>query len=84
MEVAELCFPQLNNSCKTPTHPYTEAILIYVLLSFISVLTVALNLLVIISISHFRQIRLSYVLFFFYLYLKMFPYYCDISEKKAF
>ncbi|XP_039674275.1 trace amine-associated receptor 13c-like [Perca fluviatilis] len=54
---AELCFPQLNSSCKKPTLPHTEAMLIYVLLSSISLLTVALNLLVIISISHFRQLH---------------------------
>nr|XP_046260198.1 trace amine-associated receptor 13c-like [Scatophagus argus] len=53
----ELCFPQLNSSCKKPTHPYTEAMLIYVLLSSISLITVTLNLLVIISISHFRQLH---------------------------
>ncbi|XP_029315395.1 trace amine-associated receptor 13c-like [Cottoperca gobio] len=56
-EGAELCFPQLNSSCKKPTHPHTEAMLIYVLLSSISLITVALNLLVIISISHFRQLH---------------------------
>ncbi|XP_035030881.2 trace amine-associated receptor 13c-like [Hippoglossus stenolepis] len=54
---AVLCFPQLNNSCRKPSHPYTEAMLIYVLLSSISIITVALNLLVIISISHFRQLH---------------------------
>ncbi|XP_076603717.1 trace amine-associated receptor 13c-like [Chaetodon auriga] len=57
MEGVELCFPQLNASCKKPTKPYTEAMLIYVLLSTISLFTVALNLLVIISISHFRQLH---------------------------
>ncbi|XP_040913355.1 trace amine-associated receptor 13c-like [Toxotes jaculatrix] len=53
----ELCYPHLNSSCKKPTHPYTQAMLIYVLLSSISLVTVALNLLVIISISHFRQLH---------------------------
>ncbi|XP_042351139.1 trace amine-associated receptor 13c-like [Plectropomus leopardus] len=57
LEGAELCFPQLNSSCKKPTKPHAEAMLIYVLLSSISVITVALNLLVIISISHFRQLH---------------------------
>lgn len=56
MEGAELCFPQLNSSCKKPVHPQTEAMLIYVLLSSIALITIALNLLVIISISHFRHI----------------------------
>ncbi|XP_070832619.1 trace amine-associated receptor 13c-like [Chaetodon trifascialis] len=57
MEGVELCFPQLNTSCKKPTQPHTEAMLIYILLSTISLFTVALNLLVIISISHFRQLH---------------------------
>ncbi|XP_059198488.1 trace amine-associated receptor 13c-like [Centropristis striata] len=54
---AELCFPQLNSSCRKPSLPQKEALLVYVLLSSISLLTVALNLLVIISISHFRQLH---------------------------
>ncbi|XP_074514050.1 trace amine-associated receptor 13c-like [Sebastes fasciatus] len=57
LEGDQLCLPQLNSSCKKPTHPKTEALLIYVLLSSISLITVALNLLVIISISHFRQLH---------------------------
>ncbi|KAM9850595.1 trace amine-associated receptor 13c-like [Aulostomus maculatus] len=57
MEESELCFPQLNSSCKRPRQPPTEAMLIYVLLSSISLITVVLNLLVIISISHFRQLH---------------------------
>ncbi|AWP13581.1 putative trace amine-associated receptor 13c-like [Scophthalmus maximus] len=44
-EGADLCYPQLNNSCRKPAHPQTEAMLIYVLLSSVSLLTVALNLL---------------------------------------
>ncbi|XP_056245786.1 trace amine-associated receptor 13c-like [Seriola aureovittata] len=57
LEEAELCFPQLNNSCRKMMHSHLEAMLIYSLLSFITVLTVVLNLLVIISISHFRQLH---------------------------
>ncbi|XP_058478611.1 trace amine-associated receptor 13c-like [Solea solea] len=57
LDRADFCFPQLNNSCKKPSQPYTEAMLIYTLLSIISLVTVALNLLVIISISHFRQLH---------------------------
>ncbi|XP_037345499.2 trace amine-associated receptor 13c-like, partial [Pungitius pungitius] len=51
-------FPQLiNTSCRKPTRPHLEATMIYILLSFITLLTVALNLLVIISISHFKQLQ---------------------------
>ncbi|GLD68299.1 trace amine-associated receptor 4-like protein [Lates japonicus] len=58
MEEDELCFPQLlNTSCKKPKPPPSEAVFIYILLFFISVLTVILNLLVIISISHYRQLH---------------------------
>ncbi|XP_070770957.1 trace amine-associated receptor 13c-like [Enoplosus armatus] len=55
---AEFCFPQLLNiSCKKPTLPWSEAVLLNILLPSICVLTVALNLLVIISVSHFRQLH---------------------------
>ncbi|XP_039637143.1 trace amine-associated receptor 13c-like [Perca fluviatilis] len=55
---AELCFPQLfNTSCRKLTPPWFEVMLIHILLSSISLLTVALNLLVIISVSHFRQLH---------------------------
>uniref|UniRef100_A0A8P4KK36 G-protein coupled receptors family 1 profile domain-containing protein n=1 Tax=Dicentrarchus labrax TaxID=13489 RepID=A0A8P4KK36_DICLA len=58
MEEVELCFPQLlNASCRRPEPPQFEDLLVYILLFFISVLTAALNLLVIISISHFRQLH---------------------------
>ncbi|XP_038579647.1 trace amine-associated receptor 13c-like [Micropterus salmoides] len=58
LEEAELCFPQLlNTSCKKIIQSQSEATLIYIVLSPISLLTVALNLLVIISISHFRQLH---------------------------
>uniref|UniRef100_A0A672HWF0 Trace amine-associated receptor 13c-like n=2 Tax=Salarias fasciatus TaxID=181472 RepID=A0A672HWF0_SALFA len=58
MEETELCFPQLfNTSCWKPKRPLSEAVLIYSLLSFISLLTASLNLLVIISISHFKQLQ---------------------------
>ncbi|XP_053184764.1 trace amine-associated receptor 8c-like [Scomber japonicus] len=54
----ELCFPQLLNiSCRRPEPPHSESVLIYILLSFISLLTVTLNLLVIISISHFKLLH---------------------------
>ncbi len=55
LEGTELCFPQLfNTSCRKPMRTHFEAMLTYILLSSISVLTVTLNLLVIISISHFK------------------------------
>ncbi|XP_072300042.1 trace amine-associated receptor 1-like [Eucyclogobius newberryi] len=58
MDTLELqfCFP-FNNSCKKTQHPEPQATLIYSLLSTITILTVVLNLLVIISISHFRQLH---------------------------
>ncbi|XP_072252962.1 trace amine-associated receptor 13c-like [Leuresthes tenuis] len=57
MEETELCFPQLNTSCRRIQLPHFETMLIYVVLSCISVPTVILNLLVIISISHFRKLH---------------------------
>ncbi|KAK2840291.1 hypothetical protein Q5P01_014031 [Channa striata] len=54
----ELCFPQLlNASCLKPQRPRFEAMLAYILVFSISVLTAFLNLLVIISISHFKQLQ---------------------------
>uniref|UniRef100_A0A4W6DDS5 G-protein coupled receptors family 1 profile domain-containing protein n=1 Tax=Lates calcarifer TaxID=8187 RepID=A0A4W6DDS5_LATCA len=59
LEGAERCFPQLlNNSCMKPMPPQSDALFIYILLSFISLLTTTLNLLVIISISHFSPTNL--------------------------
>ncbi|XP_034416710.1 trace amine-associated receptor 13c-like [Cyclopterus lumpus] len=58
LEEAELCFPQLlNSSCRKPMRPHALSMLTYILLSSISLLTVTLNLLVIISIFHFRQLH---------------------------
>lgn len=52
---AELCFPQLSNlSCRKSARPPSTATFIYAALSLISLLTVVLNMLVIISISHFK------------------------------
>ncbi|XP_034002412.1 trace amine-associated receptor 3-like [Trematomus bernacchii] len=54
----ELCFPQLfNKSCRKPMLAQSDVLLAYILLSFIALITAALNLLVIISISHFRQLH---------------------------
>ncbi|XP_028275726.1 trace amine-associated receptor 13c-like [Parambassis ranga] len=53
-----LCFPQLlNASCREPTLPWTEAVLLNIVLSLVSLMTVSLNLLVIISVSHFRRLH---------------------------
>ncbi|XP_030285000.1 trace amine-associated receptor 8a-like [Sparus aurata] len=57
LEETELCFPQLlNSSCRKPIRPQFDT-MIYILLPFGSLLTAALNLLVIISISHFKQLH---------------------------
>ncbi|XP_065818391.1 trace amine-associated receptor 13c-like [Labrus bergylta] len=58
LEITEPCFPQLlNTSCRRAIRPHFEVMLTYILLSFISLVTAALNLLVIISISHFKQLH---------------------------
>ncbi|XP_047227615.1 trace amine-associated receptor 13c-like [Girardinichthys multiradiatus] len=61
MEIQEktvLCFPHLfNTSCKKTNLTQSQLVLLHSLLSFISLITVALNLLVIISVSHFRQLQ---------------------------
>ncbi|XP_014864321.1 PREDICTED: trace amine-associated receptor 13c-like [Poecilia mexicana] len=58
LEEAELCFPQLlNSSCRKIALPHSTSTLMYCLLSCVSSLTVTLNLLVIISISHFKQLH---------------------------
>ncbi|XP_058508732.1 trace amine-associated receptor 13c-like [Solea solea] len=56
-EEDELCFPHINTSCRRTTAPYLETMLTYTVLSCITILTVILNLLVIISISHFKQLH---------------------------
>ncbi|XP_068590256.1 trace amine-associated receptor 13c-like [Cebidichthys violaceus] len=58
LDEAELCFPELlNSSCRKAIRPHSVSMLTYILLSSISLLTVTLNLLVIISISHFKQLH---------------------------
>ncbi|XP_020772757.2 trace amine-associated receptor 13c-like [Boleophthalmus pectinirostris] len=51
------CFPHLNNSCRRLQQPHSSTALLYTLLALVSLLTVALNLLVIVSISYFRQLH---------------------------
>ncbi|XP_036965811.1 trace amine-associated receptor 8a-like [Acanthopagrus latus] len=58
LEETDLCFPELlNSSCRKTIRPHFETMLIYILLSFNSLLTAALNLLVIITISHFKKLH---------------------------
>ncbi|XP_063355613.1 trace amine-associated receptor 13c-like [Pelmatolapia mariae] len=55
---AQLCFPELlNSSCRRTTLHWSTAVLLYIVLFCISLITAALNLLVIISVSHFRQLH---------------------------
>ncbi|XP_028301795.1 trace amine-associated receptor 3-like [Gouania willdenowi] len=55
---AELCYPHLgNSSCRRIVRPHSVYVLLYIILSSISVLTVTLNLLVIITISHFKKLH---------------------------
>ncbi|KAE8278404.1 Trace amine-associated receptor 13c [Larimichthys crocea] len=54
---ASLCFPQINSSCRRLSRPHSETVALYTLLAFASLLTVTLNMLVIVSISHFRQLH---------------------------
>ncbi|KAM4730655.1 trace amine-associated receptor 13c-like [Anableps anableps] len=57
-EEAELCFPQLlNSSCRKLTLHWSKAVLLNTVLSFISLSTIVVNLLIIISTSHFRQLQ---------------------------
>ncbi|XP_055008732.1 trace amine-associated receptor 13c-like [Boleophthalmus pectinirostris] len=58
METTELCYPELHNiSCRKPQPDPSDVLLSYNLLSLIALLTVTMNLLVIISIAHFRQLH---------------------------
>nr|XP_015796382.2 trace amine-associated receptor 13c-like [Nothobranchius furzeri] len=53
----EFCFPQLNRSCRRPTPHWSEAVLLNIVLSFFSLITAVLNLLIIISVSYFRKLQ---------------------------
>ncbi|XP_019727477.1 trace amine-associated receptor 13c-like [Hippocampus comes] len=57
-EQSELCFPQLGNlSCRKPRWASSQGVLPRVLLPAVCALTVLLNLLVVIAISHFRRLH---------------------------
>ncbi|XP_028302005.1 trace amine-associated receptor 13c-like [Gouania willdenowi] len=54
----ELCYPHLGNaSCRRTVRPRSVSVLLYIILSSISVLIVTLNLMVIIIISHFKKLQ---------------------------
>ncbi|XP_029968064.1 trace amine-associated receptor 8a-like [Salarias fasciatus] len=57
LDEADLCFPQFNSSYRKITRSPAVSMLIYITLSSIAVLTVVLNLLVIISIFHFKKLH---------------------------
>ncbi|XP_032424411.1 trace amine-associated receptor 13c-like [Xiphophorus hellerii] len=57
VEENELCYPHLNSSCRKATHPLSLSMLIYVALSLLALLTVIFNLLVIISVCHFKRLH---------------------------
>ncbi|KAI4900079.1 hypothetical protein NFI96_007094 [Prochilodus magdalenae] len=54
---AQYCFPGNSESCRRVVRTGPGNLLLYVFLSCVSVCTVVLNLLVIISISHFKQLH---------------------------
>ncbi|XP_066506536.1 trace amine-associated receptor 13c-like [Hoplias malabaricus] len=53
----QYCFPDNNSSCRKVVHTGPAYIFLLIVFSCISVCTVFLNLLVIISISHFKQLH---------------------------
>ncbi|XP_062393387.1 trace amine-associated receptor 1-like [Sardina pilchardus] len=53
----QFCFPLHNSSCVKDWRSFMEYIIMYTFLSTVSGLTVFFNLLVIISISHFKQLH---------------------------
>ncbi|XP_041742768.2 trace amine-associated receptor 6-like [Coregonus clupeaformis] len=54
---AQNCFPELNSSCRKVLLSTSIYITLYIFFSLISAVTVFLNVLVIISISHFKQLH---------------------------
>ncbi|XP_063060305.1 trace amine-associated receptor 13c-like [Engraulis encrasicolus] len=55
--ITEYCFPLSNTSCIRKTRTRGEYIALYVFFFWISLFTVFVNLLVIISIAHFKQLQ---------------------------
>ncbi|XP_068165798.1 trace amine-associated receptor 13c-like [Antennarius striatus] len=54
---AQRCFPNLNFSCRRLRRPLPETATLYTAMALVSLVTVTLNLMVVISISHFRQLH---------------------------
>ncbi|XP_053497806.1 trace amine-associated receptor 1-like [Ictalurus furcatus] len=59
LEEPSLCFSSLNTSCLKIDYPLEVRVLLYILFSTTSLITVIGNLLVIITVVHFRQLRTS-------------------------
>ncbi|XP_068186308.1 trace amine-associated receptor 1-like [Antennarius striatus] len=58
LDESELCFPELSNiSCRKPRLSHPEMVVTYIMSYVTPVIIVILNLLVIISISHFKQLH---------------------------
>ncbi|KAL0183038.1 hypothetical protein M9458_022413, partial [Cirrhinus mrigala] len=55
----QYCFPAINSSCIKGKRSRLEYNIMYVFFSLLSAWTVFLNLLVIISISHFKKLQTS-------------------------
>ncbi|KAL0183035.1 hypothetical protein M9458_022410, partial [Cirrhinus mrigala] len=53
----QYCFPAINSSCIKGKHSSHEYNIMFVFVSLLSAWTVFLNLLVIISISHFKKLH---------------------------
>ncbi|KAI4896552.1 hypothetical protein NFI96_006807 [Prochilodus magdalenae] len=53
----QFCFPNINSSCRKEVRTGAVNTFLFIFLSCVSVCTVFLNLLVIISISHFKQLH---------------------------
>ncbi|XP_072252927.1 trace amine-associated receptor 5-like [Leuresthes tenuis] len=58
LDGADLCFPHLYNiSCRKLVSPWSTVVLLHIVVSLFFLLTMALNLFVIISVSHYRQLH---------------------------